>query len=230
MIARILFSLFPAAAWLLAPQLPAQENMSLRFLAFPQRPDAEPVELRIGEKETIKVSTPSNELSQTYTVPALPSIAVGKMGKNAEGKDVFETYGSAKSLGCAKQIVLLIRKGESHSDGFVVIPVDGGTLDFKPASYLFVNASGHSVAAIIGDKRVALEPGGKQLVKPAPTHADGICQVTFFYRNGEDWKKVYDTRWPASEKFRSIVFFYQDPRTQKLGIVPIVDVLPYAGN
>lgn len=212
---------------MLFPCADAQEKISLKFLAFPKSPDPEPVELRVGEEKTIEVQTPGNELSQPYQVPQLGSIVVGKTIKNEKNEDVFQVYGSAKALAAKEQIVLLLRKGEANSDGFVVIPLDGQQANFTGASFLFINASNFGVGGLIGDQKFALKPGERRLLKPAPSHEGGICQVTLSYLKGEKWKTFYDTRWPANNKYRSIVFFYQDPKSGRIGLAPIVDVLPY---
>jgi hypothetical protein len=221
----------PLLSALLLVSATAQEKQTkLRFLGFPQTENPEPVELLIGENKTIEVNTPGNELSQSYTVPPLSSIVVGKTVRNEKNDNVFQIYGSTKALAADEQIILLLRKGEKNSDGFEVIPVDGGQANFTGASYLFINTSKLSVGGFIGDKKFALKAGKSKIVKPKPNHKDGICQVTLSYLRGEKWKTFYDTRWPANDKFRSIVFFYQHPKTGRLGIAPIVDVLPYKGE
>lgn len=225
------------AAFLLASfvAFPAESNaqektIKLRFLGFPQVPNPQPVELLVGDGKTIKVDTPGNELSQPYSVPVLASISVGETVTNEKNESVFKVYGSAKAINAEELIVLLLRKGQKPSDGFVVLPVDAGRTGFKPASYLFINASNLEVGGVIGDQKFAMKPGQRRMLQPKPNHADGICQVTLSYMKGDEWKTVYDTRWPASDKFRSMVFFYQDPGTGRLGIVPVVDVLPYKGQ
>ena len=205
----------------------AQDRIRVQFLAFPHQDDEVPLELVIGDKQTIKIQTPGNALSQAYTLPALSSFVVGRTVKNAENQDAFETYGKAESLTTSQQIVLLLRKGQAPSDGFVVVPVDAAQTNFKGASYLFINTSDYAVGTVIGDQKFALKPSQRKLVEPKANHADGICQVTFSYLKENRWKTVYDTRWPASDKFRSIVFFFQNPLTGRLGVAPIVDVLPY---
>ena len=210
--------------------LRAQEGMTLRFLAFPKSPAPQPVELLVGEGKTILVDTPGHELSTAYRVPVMGMLSVGKTIQSEEGGAVFESYGSAKALGVREQIVLLLRKGEAHSDGFVVLPVDASSIHFSGASFLFLNASSLDVAGLVGDQKLVLKPGQTRLVKPSPSHKDSGCQVTFSYLRKDKWKTIFDTRWPASDKFRSIVFFYQDPKTGRLGIAPIVDVLPYKAN
>jgi hypothetical protein len=212
---------------LLSVSLAQEQKISLKFLAFPQVEIPEQLELLTGKEESIEIETPGNELSQPYKVTALDTIVVGKTIQNEKNENVFHEYGRAKSLGVPDQIILLLRKGAKESDGFTVIPVDGALAKFKGASYLFMNVSKLSVGGLIGDQKFALKPNQSLMLKPAPNHEANICQVTLAYLRGEKWKTFYDTRWPASDKFRSLVFFYQDPKTGRLGVAPIVDVIPF---
>lgn len=207
------------------------EKISVRILAFPQIPEPEPVELIVGENsKTIEVDTPGHELSKSYSVPALTTITVGKTTTDSEGKTIFQTYGSAKSIPAKEQIILLIRKGRANSDGFVILPINADLNDFKGASFLFINASNHNVAGKIGDKILQLEPGKRSLLQPIANFEGGVCQVTLAYQKQEKWKTFYDTRWPANEKMRTLVFFYQDPTTNRLGIAPISDIISKVAN
>ncbi len=200
---------------------------SVQFLAFPKQIRPEPVELLIGEQKTMEVQIPGNELSPAYEVPKLESIVVGKTTMNEKNQPVFEVYGQAKSLGAAKQIILLMRKGKENRDGFVVIPINGDLGDFGGGSYLFINASNLNVGGVIGDSKFALKPSQRKLLKPKPDFPDGICQVTLAYQREDKWKTFKDTRWSASEAYRTLVFFYQNPENGRLGVAPVVDMLPY---
>lgn len=212
--------------WALLSHASAQEEISLQFLSFPQTEQLEPVELVVGEGQTIKVDIPGNELSRPYKVPSLATIVVGKTNENVEKPEdpPFQVYGQAKAMNVPKQIILLIRKGLQNSDGFVVMPINAENLKFPGGSFLFINASNMNIGGSIGDKQFALRPGQQSLIKPKPDHPNNICQVTLSYKREEDWKTFYDTRWPSNEKYRSLVFFYQDPDSGRLGIVPIVDM------
>ncbi len=205
----------------------AQDKISLQFLAFPKKMNPEPVELLVGEGKTMEVQTPGNELSPTYQVTPLGSIVVGKTITNEEGEAEFQVYGKAKALGTSKQIILLIRKGKENSDGFVVLPINGELGDFGGGSYLFINASNLNMAGVIGDQKFALKPSQRRLLKPAPDHDENICQVTFAYQREDKWKTFKDTRWSANKSYRSLVFFYQNPKNGRLGVFPIVDILPF---
>lgn len=205
----------------------AQDKTTLQFLAFPKMIPPVPVELIIGDNKTIEVQTPGHELSPAYKVPPLESIVVGKTSVNAEGEAVFEVYGKAKSIGGSRQIILLLRKGKENSDGFVVLPINGELANFKGGSYFFINASGLNVGGVIGDSKFALKPGQQHLLKPKPDFEGDVCQVTLAYQREDKWKTFKDTRWSANEAYRSLVFFYQNPETGRLGVSPVVDMLPY---
>lgn len=205
----------------------AQDKITVQFLAIPKQVRPEPVELLIGEGQTIEVQTPGNELSQEYQVPALESIVVGKTIINDDGESSFQVYGRAKSLNTSRQIVLLMRKGKDNEDGFVVLPINGDLGNFKGGTYFFVNASPLNIAVKIGDKALELEPGRRELIQPAATHDGGGCQVTFAYKREQDWKIFRDTRWTVHERYRSLVFFHQDAESGKLMVSPVVEILPY---
>ncbi|MFK7909810.1 MAG: hypothetical protein AB8F34_04325 [Akkermansiaceae bacterium] len=204
----------------------AQDKVTVQFLAFPKHMKPAPVELLIGEGKTIEIETPGNELSKVYKIPRLSSVVVGKTTQNDDGDAIFEIYGKAKFISASKQIILLMRKGKNNSDGFEILPLNGELADFKGGCYLFINASKLNIAGVIGDKKFSLKPGKRQLVQPVPNHKGGICQVTLAYQRQEKWKKFYDTRWPANKKYRSLIFFHQDPTNGRLGIAPIMDILP----
>ena len=206
----------------------AEESVSLQFIAIPKQIRPEPVELLIGENETIEVHTPGHELSQPYKVPALESFIVGKTVVNDAGESVFQSYGQAKSIGKSKQIILLLRKGKENADGFAVLPISGELGDFNGGSYLLINASGVKVAAKVGDLAVELAPGRSELVRPEATHEGGGLQMTFAYMRGQDWKVFRDTRWSVNTGSRSIVFFLENPSNKRIMVAPVVEMLPYA--
>lgn len=219
-----------AWATLAIPLCHAQEEqrITLQFLAFPKHSSLDPIELLVGEGKTIPIDIPGHELSPEYRVPRPPSIVVGITTKNAEGEPVFQVLGQAPALASKSQIILLLRKGPENSDGFVVLPIDGAMGNFAGGNYLFINASELAIGGIIGDKKFALKPGQKSLLKPAPTHKGGGCQITLSYQKDETdtkGRKFFDTRWSVSEKYRTLVFFYQDPESKKLGVAPVVDML-----
>lgn len=220
----------PAAAlalFVLAPVAPAQEQkVKLRFLAFPAQTPPEPVELLVGEGITIEVDTPGHEISQGHLVAPLGSIIVGKTVTDSEGKPSFKIYGQAKGIPAREQIILLLRKGRESSDGFVVLPIGADVNSFGGGSFLFVNASDLRIKGTIGNLNLDISPGKLGVLTPKPDFEGDICQVTLSYLRDDKFKRFYDTRWSANKDVRSLVIFYQNPQTGRLGIAPIMDIIP----
>jgi hypothetical protein len=209
-------------------QAQEEQRISLQFLSFPALSTPQPIELLIGENETIPIEIPSNELSPDYKVARSESAVIGITTKNEKGKPTFKVLGKAPLLASTKQIIILLRKGENDSDGFEVIPIDGALTNFSGGSFLFVNISKINIGGVIGDKNFALKPGQRNLIKPKATHEGGGCQVTLAFQKNESENKVkkfYDTRWSVNDTFRTLVFFYHEPETKSLCIAPIINFL-----
>ena len=224
------FIIYAAFATVLIPFSKAQDEqkISLQFLVFPAQANPEPIELVIWKKKTIPIDIPGNELSPEYKLTLPESIVVGITTKNENAEPIFQVLGKLPAIAANKQIILLLRKGENNSDGFTIIPIDGELTNFSGGSYLMVNVSQLNIVGVIGDKNFALKPNQRNLIKPKATHEGGGCQVTLSYQKDETdtkGKKFYDTRWTVNDGFRTLVFFYQDPETKKIGIAPIVNFL-----
>jgi hypothetical protein len=225
----MLSKLFPFLALVLVAASPAtaqQARVSLRFLAFPAQNPPEPVELLVGEGKTMEVDTPGHELSPPYQVAAMNEIIVGRTITDSEGKPSFQILGRAKGISAPEQIILLLRKGAEHSDGFVVLPIAADLTSFSGGSFLFINASSLPIKGTIGNLELNLAPAGRKVLSPRPDFAGDVCQVTFSYLRDDKFKRFYDTRWSASKDVRSLVLFYQNPQTGRLGIAPIMDIIP----
>lgn len=201
------------------------KKIAVQFLGFPKQLRPEPVELLLGKGQVIKVRTPGHELSETYRIPAVDTLIVEETVLDDEGEPVFKEYGRARALATPKQIVLLLRKGEEPSDGFVVLPISGELNDFKGGSYYFINASSLNMGVEIGDKKFALKPSQRKNVKPKPDHEADVCQTTFSYQKEDKWKRFHDTRWSTNELYRTLVFFYQDAKTNRIEVAPIIDMM-----
>lgn len=220
--------------FLVSPAI-AQEapQVTLRFLSFPKNAAPQPVELLIGEGETIEVKTPTNALSEPYKVNRLSTWAVGKLepAKSEDEKPVFTSYGSAPALASSDQLILLVRKGKENADGFEVIPMDNRTVSFGGGQFFFMNASKVDIAGVLGGTRFALKPGQRTIIAPTETkkrESTGANQffTEFFFRKEEEARPFFSSSWPANDKARSMVFFYHDPHNDRLRMHTIRDYLP----
>ena len=209
------------------------EIVTLRILSFPKSRDPQPVELRMGESEVIKVNTPTNALSQPYQVKRLSTWSFGKMEppKSGEEKANFISYGSAPSIASNKQLILLIRSGQENKDGLRVVVVDDQVGNFGGGKFFFMNAAKVDIAGMLGGKKFALKPGAHMLIEPAETRKrqDSSAEqffTEFFFRKENEARPFFSSTWPHNVKARSMVFFYHDPHNDRLRMHTIRDYLP----
>ncbi len=209
---------------------PGQENgISLQFVAFPKIADAEPVELLLGDGKTMKVELPTNRLSPIYKVEPMAHWALGKASKDDKGEFAFNTYGKAPSIASTNQLILVIRSGPNESDGFELIPMDNGTVNFGGGKFFFMNAARVNVAVEIGDVKLKLEPRQHKMVQPNPSKSEGKREYLYVYlhfRKGTEAVPFYDSTWRYNENVRSMVFLYHDPHSGQLRTHTIRDYLP----
>jgi len=219
------FHILPLCLLALALPALAQEvpQVTLRFISFPKTTSPQPVELLLGEGETLEVKIPTNALSEPYKVKRLSTWAVGKLepAKSEDEKPAFNSYGSAPALASSEQLILLIRNGKENADGMRVIPLDNNTRNFGGGQFFFMNASKVDIAGVLGGTKFALKPGTHTIIKPTETKkrkgaGSKLFFTEFFFRKEEEARPFFSSTWPANEKARSMVFFYHDPHNERL--------------
>ncbi len=197
----------------------AQEAMvNLHFISFPKTVDSEPLELLIGGGKTIKVTSATNSVSDSYQVPALPSWVLGK-SSIAKGKFEFETYGEVKSLNAKTQLIVIIRKGKDGTGGLELIPIDYSTIGFSGGKYYLMNISDTNIEGSIGTGEFSLKPRERTLLAPEPNKVKGerkYCFTKFLYLKEKNMRPFYNSTWRFNLAARSIVIFYRDPKTYHL--------------
>jgi len=198
----------------------AQEGkVSLQFVSFPKLPNAEPLELLIGNEKTLSIEAPTNNLSPIYEVSRMDEWVLGASSTNGNGKFVFNTYGKSSSLDSSNQVILVVRKGSSNSDGFQLIPMDSQYTAFGGGDYFFMNATEVDIAVEIGNVKFALKPRGRKMVAPEPSKVSENKRYLYVYlhfRKGEEAIPFYSSTWRLSNSARTMVFFYHDMHTQQL--------------
>ena len=216
--------IFCACISLLSCAAQEGESVILRFVSFPRAIAPEPLELRVGEGKTIKIETPSNELSIPYKVKLQAIWAVGQTVEGKDGKSVFNVLGKATALASTEQMILLVRKGKANADGFEVLPIDGRGTEFGGGKFLFMNAAKVDIGGVVGSEKFAIKPGKHAIIKPkADPATKGLCHTTLYFRKDEQTKAFFSSTWPLSDDARSLVFFYHDPATNRLRLHTIRD-------
>ena len=175
---------------------PASGETELRFVAFPKLMDAKPVELVIGEGETLPVELSTNSISPAYKVPQLKRWVLGKSSVDDKGKEGFTVYGEAPSIDSPKQLVLVLRKGAEDSDGLELIPLDHRTSNFGGGEYFLMNATKADIAGSIGTGKFSLKPDSHALIAPDPTKEKAgrkYAYARILFRKGEEVQPFFTT-------------------------------------
>ena len=208
----------------------AQEQASIQFVSFPKAADPEPLELVIGEGETIKVNVPTNRVSDTYKIPLLSSWVLGKTKEDDEGKPQFNVLGKTKALGKSKQLILVIRNGYTNDKGLKLIAMPNDESKIGGGTFFFMNVSSdYQIAGKVTESRFSIKPGNSVVIKPAASKVNGrykYCEALLAYRKGDIDRPFYTQTWRLHEEIRNFIFFYQDPTTKKLKLHIIEDYLP----
>lgn len=205
------------------------EQVKVRFVSFPRSDDPKPVELVVGEKQTIPVNLPSNIISPTYSVKKPISWTLGKTVNNDKGEPTFKVYGTAPAPAIAEQLVLVVRNGKTDEEGFRLIPLDGRQNGFGGGKYIFFNASKVDIACEIGEMNFVIKPLEHKLVDPKPNVAKNEREMLFvhlFFRKGGEATPFYSSTWRYNKKARTMVFLYHDNETMGLRLHVIRDYLP----
>ena len=89
--------------------------------------------------------------------------------------------------------------------------------DFKPGDIYFYNHADKTVLGFVGSSKFILDPAKGKAVRPTKPSGDGAYyDVGLGIREKEGDKPLSIARWPVQNGIRMYVFFYLNPRTQKL--------------
>jgi hypothetical protein len=80
-------------------------------------------------------------------VPEVGAIPVGGTGVGDQEKPLFHPHGQAAAIAAKGRIVLLLRKGDTCSDGFIVLSINGELGAFGGARFHFINTSSFKIGA-----------------------------------------------------------------------------------
>lgn len=207
--------------FLLTSAFAQEPTVNVQFISFPKAANPEPVELLIGEGETMEIELPTNSISQVYKVPAMSTWALGKASANPEGEFVFDIFGKTQSNGAKDQLILVVRKGQNDADGLELTTMKSGGDGFGGGKYFLMNASKVDIAGAIGTGKFALKPGAHSLIAPEPTSIKGdrkYCYAKIFFKRKEEVQPFFSSTWRFNEAARSMVFFFHDPNSGQLDV------------
>jgi hypothetical protein len=213
--------MFRIAAFLaccFVPLLSAQESgksdLKVRFLAERAPANLGQVELLAGKVRSAGFKLPVNHLSEVQSAPAR-AFSVCQSGKETPLAAVTLPE-SGKAF-----IVLLIPAASGYKP--VVVPSDAS---FKPGDVYFYNHSDKPVLGYVGTAKFILEPGKGQTLRPEGAKPEKYYDVGFGVREKEGDRALSTTRWPVDPQQRSYVFFFVNPKTNRLDFRAVDEFVP----
>jgi hypothetical protein len=223
-IPTILFILITATQSVCAQA--AKKEVTLRFVTFPKTSKSHTFTLFAGKDEPKTIEVSSNVISKPLVLPKLNEWVIGELVNDADKKEpTFKAFGKTKSLGNKRQLIIVLRKGPSPSDGCYLIAVNDQEKGFDLGKTMILNASNRKIAAIIGENKFILPPRAHKIIEPKANKTGRYFHAKFFYERDGKAKGFYSSNWPFSKNSRVMSFIYNDYHTKQLRFHTVRDFL-----
>ena len=87
---------------------------------------------------------------------------------------------------------------------------------FPLGAFCFVNATTNSVVGLLGDERMAIQPGGNFILNIDNFDMRRVPIKMAYMDEGDDWQMFYSSKWTVQRHTRSFIIIYRDQRNGKL--------------
>jgi hypothetical protein len=202
-----LFSLL-AASLVQAQGTGSKGGPKVRFLAERAPEAIGKVMLVAKEAKSAEFDLPTNHLSEPQQPPAR----------------VFSVWSAARNVSVATVtlpeqgdsfIVLLVPSADGGYKPVVIAAKDAA---FKPGDIYFYNHADKTVLGYVGTSKFILEPSKGKTVRPQGPSGDekNYYEVGLGIREKEGDRTLSTARWPVQKDMRMYVFFYLNPKSQRL--------------
>lgn len=186
---------------LAAPSL--ARDVTVRLLAERAIGDLGEIALVADTKRTEPIPLPLNAPSEPLVAPARAFEV--KAGETSLAKVTLPAQGNSF-------LVLLLPAENAYQP--VVLAADGKA--FKGGDVYFHNSTAKAIAGNVGTASFTLEPGKGSVVTPAGALPEKLYDVVFKVREEKGERVLSETRWPVDAQFRTYVFFFTKPGTERV--------------
>ena len=218
---RLFFSILLSCLASALPQAMGQSRSSdaqptVRFLAERSNEQIGQVQMAAGEAAGEAFDLPTNHLSTARPAPARAFIlrTVDKQLPLAQIK--LPEQGKAF-------IVLLI---PSPKGGFSTEIISSNDPSFKGGDVYLFNHSNRPVIGYVGTARFLLDPSKGRVLRPAGAKDNAYFDVGFGVREEQGDRALSSTRWPVDPQARSYVFFFVNPKTNRIDFRAVDELVP----
>lgn len=189
---------------------------TVRFLAERVPAEIAEVVLLAGEAKSKAFSLPVNHLSDPQVAPARSFVI------QPAAKAVNLVTVTLPEEGKAFNVLLV----PSAKGGYSPVVIPAGDPSFKGGDVYFYNHSPKVVLGYVGTAKLVLQPGKGQILRPAGPRPDKNYDVGFGVREKEGDRVLSKSRWPVDDTNRSYVFFFVNPKTQRVDFRAVDEFVP----
>jgi hypothetical protein len=185
----------------------SKKGLSVRFLAERGAAEVGKVMLVFEDAKSAPFDLPMNHLSDPQTPPGR----------------VFKVWSSAANASVAAVklpdagnsfIVILI---PSAKGGFDPVVIAANDPKFRPGDIYFFNHADKTVLGFVGKSKFMLAPNKGSVLRPEGPSGDGAYyDIGLGVREKEGDRPLSMARWPVQKRIRMYVFFFNNPKTQRL--------------
>jgi hypothetical protein len=186
------------------------KGLRVRILAFTTRKGAEKIVIESGGSRTREITLTTHGLG-SYVSVSQRELILGMMP--SEEDQPVTPLAKVQLPDQGRDFLLLLIPNKSGYDCRAV-RLDGSR--FGSGDTLFYNAGNIPVGGVIGKKKFVVTPRRLKIINAPPVNKEPYYQVSFYTKIQEKVRIFSDTRWPHDDRSRSYVFFYVNPRTQRV--------------
>lgn len=191
----------------LAPAASAREaKLEVRFLAERIPNDLGPVVLVAEDTRTDPFDLPMNNLSP----PQEPHARAFRVLATAHNRAIANVILPEQD----NSFVVLLLTSANGGYEAVVMPYDNPK--FGPGDIYFHNLADKTVLGYVGTARFVLDAGKSTVLTPKGARPEKFYDVGIGVRETAGDRVLSTTRWPEDKLARFYVFFYVDPKTQRI--------------
>lgn len=185
----------------------AKGGPEVRFLAERGAEETGKVVLVADELKSASFDLPTKFLSDPVPAPRR-AFRVWSQARNASLASVTLPENGASF------IVLLV---PAATGGYKPVVIADKDPSFRPGDVYFYNHADKTVLGYVGTAKFILESGKSISVRPGGAKDEGrYYEVGLGVREKDGDRPLSTSRWPAQKQVRTYVFFFLNPRTQRL--------------
>ncbi|MGB0993939.1 MAG: hypothetical protein ACPG32_15905, partial [Akkermansiaceae bacterium] len=188
-----------------------RKRLNIRTLCAAYQGSLKEIEIAVSKEERLKFPLYDDAFSPAQSYKGPVPISIYKLGEEKP----FATVTPPTATGDV--ILLFVPMGRKAEAPYRVLAMNGSNKSFPYGMRRMFNFTTSEVALKYGKTVKSIPTGATPkdvLVKPTDVKDERFA-IEFFNKKEGKWKRFSATRWSVNPAKRSIVIFYQNPRTNR---------------